>query len=164
MRTVPETYAAVGAYRADLLPAGGPSAERLLEAADRVRRELDALLSITPSAIRVFDADGVIVRGNATVVAADTAEADSAPRTLRELWERDAPLFATTVAGARVPLEEHPVARALRGEYVRGETYIVHRGGAPCVVETFAGPVLDDAGRPCGALLPRAAAAAARVR
>ena len=52
------------------------------------------------------------------------------PSTLRELWQLDRP---RTIDGTSLFMHEHPTARALRGERVRGETLAVRRGpdGAP---------------------------------
>src|SRR5687768_1837813 len=100
MRTVPEAPTPVGAYRADLAPIDVPSREGgvavgtaglVAEELQRTRRELDAVLGVTPLSVRVFDADGVLIRASA--VAEGDAE-PPAPRTLRQLWERDVPIRA----------------------------------------------------------------------
>jgi signal transduction histidine kinase/ActR/RegA family two-component response regulator len=161
MRTVPKAPPAVGAYRADLASPDVPTAgggglvpAAVVEELLRTRRELDATLDVTPLAVRVFDVAGVLLRSSA---AAEAAVEPPAPRTLRELWERDAPLRASidVPVGSQpaVAYEDHPAARALRGERVHGESFVVRRREGPRLIETSAGPVLDAAGRVCGAVL-----------
>jgi len=124
--------------------------ESLLEALERRARELAAIFEVSASSVRVLDAAGRIVRANGMAVREHPGDR---PRTLHELLEREQPLYPAT----RRPLGEdlHPATRALRGEWVRGERYIVRHGGAQerRVVETHAAPVFDGVRRVIGAVL-----------
>jgi len=124
--------------------------ESLLEVLERRARELGAIFQISSSSVRVLDAAGHIVRANATAV---REHAGDRPRTLRELMARERPMYPTT----RRPLSEasHPGSRALLGELVRGERYIVDHGDASAsrIMETYAAPVHDGARGIIGAVL-----------
>jgi signal transduction histidine kinase len=73
------------------------------------------------------------------------------PSTLRELWQLDRP---RTMEGTSLFMHEHPTARALRGERVRGETLAVRRGvdGAPVIIEVNSNPLYDENGKIRGAV------------
>ena len=73
------------------------------------------------------------------------------PQTLRELWQLDRP---RTLGGTTLFVHEHPTARALRGERVRGETLEVRRGvsGEPAVIEVNSNPLYDPHKRVRGAV------------
>ncbi len=124
--------------------------ESLLEALERRARELAAIFQISSSSVRVLDAAGHIVRANATAVREHSGDR---PRNLRELIAREQPMYPTT----RRLLSEasHPGSRALLGEMVRGERYIVHHGDASArrIMETYAAPVHNGARRVIGAVL-----------
>jgi signal transduction histidine kinase/ActR/RegA family two-component response regulator len=124
--------------------------ESLLQALERRARELAAIFAVSPSSVRVLDAEGHIVRANGMAVHEHPGER---PRTLTELVEREQPLYPTT----RRPLREelHPGRRALGGEMVRGEHYIVCRGPERerRIIETYAAPVHDGTRRTIGAVL-----------
>jgi hypothetical protein len=130
---------------------------------------------VTPSSVRVFDSAGTLTRLNAAARAEHPDDA-SRPWTLHALWASDQPLRpgAHGAAGANgatgggdargangrgasvsVAFDDHPGARAMRGESVRCETYVVRRGRAAerRVVDTYAGPVRDAEGRIVGAVL-----------
>src|SRR5207248_149030 len=65
------------------------------------------------------------------------------PSTLRELWQLDRP---RTIDGTSLFMHEHPTARALRGERVRGETLAVKRGpdGRQVIIEVNSNPLYDE--------------------
>jgi len=137
--------------------------------------QLEAIFDVIPESVRVFDADGAVVRcntqaqrdhlgaagshaagtstGTSTGAAAGTPGGvpPAQPRTLRDLWRRDLP---KTLDGMSLFVHEHPTARALRGESVRGETLVVRRGGdaGEAVVEVNSNPLRDAAGAVRGAV------------
>jgi signal transduction histidine kinase len=112
--------------------------------------ELESIFDVNPDSVRVFDADGRIVRSN-TRAQQDHHGGAAAPATLQELWRSDRP---RALSGAALFVHEHPTARALRGESVRGEALEVRRGadGAPRFVEVSANPLRDTGGRIIGAV------------
>jgi signal transduction histidine kinase/ActR/RegA family two-component response regulator len=118
--------------------------------------ELAAILEATPSALRVFDARGVLTRLNASAAAEHAG--GPRPTTARELALRDGACRALdggATAGEPLAPEQHPVARAMRGETVRAVPLLVQRGapGERRVVESTATPVRDASGRLAGAVL-----------
>jgi signal transduction histidine kinase/ActR/RegA family two-component response regulator len=140
----------------DPVPDPVPGAELLA-----LHREFEAVLDAVPSSLRVFDAAGRLTRMN---TAARGEHPDGRhPTTLVALWESDAPLRValpgTTAPGGRdvrVLFDDHPGVRALRGETIRSETYVVRRGredGSRRVVESYARPLRDAAGQVVGAVL-----------
>ncbi len=124
--------------------------ESMLEALERRARELVAIFEVSPSSVRVLDGLGNIVRVNATALREHPGER---PATLAELVARDQPLHFAS----RQPMspDRHPAQRALQGETVRGEPYVVRRGEGDerRIVETYASPVMDGADHPLGAVL-----------
>jgi signal transduction histidine kinase len=92
------------------------------------------------------DAEGGTVRTNAQ---AQQEHSPGNPQTLRELWRLDRP---RTLTGTTLFVHEHPTARALRGERVRGETLEVRRGGEPAVIEVNSNPLYDPHKRVRGAV------------
>jgi PAS domain S-box-containing protein len=124
--------------------------ESLLEALERRARELAAIFEVSPSSVRVLDAEGHIVRTNALAVREHPGER---PRTLAELIARDQPCYPATKRPLRDAL--HPGMRALAGELVRDERYIVRRGpdAERRIVEVHAAPVRDGARQVIGAVL-----------
>jgi signal transduction histidine kinase len=73
------------------------------------------------------------------------------PTTLRELWQLDRP---RSVGGTSLFMHEHPTARAMRGDRVRGETLAVRRGieGAEVIIEVNSNPLYDERGKIRGAV------------
>src|SRR5678816_477980 len=73
------------------------------------------------------------------------------PSTLRELWQLDRP---RTIEGTSLFMHEHPTARALRGERVRGETLAVRRGAdaSAVIIEVNSNPLYDEHGKIRGAV------------
>jgi signal transduction histidine kinase len=100
--------------------------------------------------VRVVDADGKTMRTNSQ---AQQEHSSANPQTLRELWRLDRP---RTLTGTTLFVHEHPTARALRGERVRGETLEVRRGrdGGPsvAVIEVNSNPLYDAHKRVRGAV------------
>ena len=122
--------------------------EQLREDLARSVTQLESTFDIIPDAVRVFDTDGNILRLNTQAL---QDHALGAPGTLRELWQHDRP---RTLDGTVLFMHEHPVARALRGERVRGETLAVRRrtDGASTVIEVNSNPLRDVQGRIRGAV------------
>ncbi len=104
--------------------------------AARVERELATLMDLKPSAVRITDVAGRILKSNGT---ADLEHPTRQPATVRELWECDAP---HDVANNR-PLSflDSPAMRALAGNVVRRQLLEVRRLGAQRVIESFASPI-----------------------
>src|SRR6476646_9465035 len=98
--------------------------EGLREDLARSVAQLESIFDVIPDSVRVVDADGRTVRSNAQAL---HDHPTGQPSTLRELWQLDRP---RTIDGTSLFMHEHPTARALRGERVRGETLAVKRGPA----------------------------------
>ena len=133
-----------------LLFAGNDVTEReqLRETLSRSVAQLESIFDVIPDSVRVFDGEGRTVRSN-TQALLDYASVD--PPTLRELWQRDRP---RTTEGTSLFMHEHPTARALRGERVRGETLSVRRGpdGSEQIIEVNSNPLYDEHGKIRGAV------------
>ena len=131
-----------------LLFAGSDITERegLREDLARSVAQLESIFDVLPDSVRVIDAEGGTVRSNAQ---AQQEHSPADPHTLRELWQLDRP---RTLAGLTLFVHEHPTARALRGERVRGETLEVRRGGEPAVIEVNSNPLYDPHKRVRGAV------------
>ena len=133
-----------------LLFAGNDVTEReeLRETLSRNVAQLESIFDVIPDSVRVFDSEGRTVRSN-TQALLDYASVD--PPTLRELWQRDRP---RTTEGTSLFMHEHPTARALRGERVRGETLSVRRGpdGSEQIIEVNSNPLYDEHGKIRGAV------------
>lgn len=118
-------------------------------ALERAQRELGALFDLESSAVRIVDLSGRVVRANP---AAQLEHEGTAPTTVRDLWELDAP---HDVANSR-PLGflDAPGMRALAGMTVRQQLLEVRRKGeTPCIIEASAAPMLADDGHVVGAVL-----------
>jgi PAS domain S-box-containing protein len=131
-----------------LLFAGSDITERegLREDLARSVAQLESIFDVLPDSVRVVDAEGGTVRTNAQ---AQQEHTPANPQTLRELWQLDRP---RTLGGTTLFVHEHPTARALRGERVRGETLEVRRGGEPAVIEVNSNPLYDPHKRVRGAV------------
>jgi PAS domain S-box-containing protein len=131
-----------------LLFAGSDVTERegLREDLARSVAQLESIFDVLPDSVRVIDAEGGTVRSNAQ---AQQEHSPADPHTLRELWQLDRP---RTLGGVTLFVHEHPTARALRGERVRGETLEVRRGGEPAVIEVNSNPLYDPHKRVRGAV------------
>jgi signal transduction histidine kinase len=122
--------------------------EALRQALARSVVQLETIFDVIPEPVRVFDAQGTVTRRNPLA----QHEHPGVPvESLRELWRLDLPRRGD---GASLFVHEHPAARALRGETVRGETLVVRRdGGEEKVVEVSAAPLPDAAGALVGAVV-----------
>ena len=151
-RLVEATFAPLGDTRGrrGILFAGSDVTEReeLREDLARSVAQLESIFDVLPDSVRVVDADGGTVRSNAQ---AQQEHAPAKPQTLRELWQLNRP---RTLAGVTLFVHEHPTARALRGERVRGETLEVRRGpgAAQAVIEVNSNPLFDAHRRVRGAV------------
>src|SRR5258705_4281629 len=133
-----------------LLFAGSDITEReeLREDLARSVAQLESIFDVLPDSVRVVDADGKTVRTNSQ---AQQEHGSTNPQSLRQLWQLDRP---RTLGGTTLFVHEHPTARALRGERVRGETLEVRRGhsGQVAVIEVNANPLYDPHKRVRGAV------------
>jgi PAS domain S-box-containing protein len=122
--------------------------EELREDLARSVAQLESIFDVLPDSVRVVDAEGRTVRTNSQ---AQQEHASANPQSLRELWQLDRP---RTLSGTTLFVHEHPTARALRGERVRGEVLEVRRGagGDPAVVEVNSNPLYDPHKRVRGAV------------
>ncbi len=121
--------------------------EELRESLARSVSQLESIFDVIPDSVRVVDMDGRTIRSNSQ---AQQDHAPHTPSTLRELWQLDRP---KTLEGASLFMHEHPTARALRGERVRGETMAVRRGPEnQMVIDVNANPLYDERGRIRGAV------------
>ncbi|MGA9836688.1 MAG: ATP-binding protein [Gemmatimonadaceae bacterium] len=121
--------------------------EKLRKDLARSVGQLETIFDVIPDSVRVVDADGNTLRTNTQ------AQLDHAPNTptmLRELWQLDRP---RTLDGTSLFVHEHPTARALRGERVRGERLEVRRGpDGSMIIDVNANPLYDEQGRIRGAV------------
>jgi signal transduction histidine kinase len=110
--------------------------------------QLESIFDVIPDSVRVFDSDGRLLRSNTQAL---QDHPGSMPTTLRELWQLDRP---RTVAGTSLFMHEHPTARAMRGERVRGEALAVRRGveGSELIIEVNSNPLYDERGKIRGAV------------
>ena len=151
-RLVEATFAPLADGRGGrgVLFAGSDVTERegLREDLGRSVAQLESIFDVLPDSVRVVDADGKTVRTNSQ---AQEEHGDSNPQSLRELWQLDRP---RTLSGTTLFVHEHPTARALRGERVRGETLEVRRGleSEVAVIEVNSNPLYDPHKRVRGAV------------
>ena len=151
-RLVEATFVPLGDARGarGVLFAGSDVTEReeLREDLARSVAQLESIFDVLPDSVRVVDADGGTVRTNAQAL---QEHAPAKPQTLRELWQLDRP---RTLQGTTLFVHEHPTARALRGERVRGETLEVPRGtgGSQLIIEVNSNPLYDAHRRVRGAV------------
>jgi PAS domain S-box-containing protein len=133
-----------------ILFAGNDVSEReeLRETLSRSVAQLESIFDVIPDSVRVFDTDGRTVRSNTQAL---QDHMSGQPSTLRELWQLDRP---RSIDGMSLFMHEHPTARALRGERVRGETLAVRRGadGSPVIIEVNSNPLYDEHGKIRGAV------------
>ena len=120
--------------------------EELREDLARSVAQLETIFDVIPESVRVFDAAGGITRSNSQ---AQRDHLDHPPGSLADLWRLDHP---RALNGGSIFMHEHPTARALRGESVRGQTLAVRRGEAPAVIEVNSNPLRDAEGRIRGAV------------
>jgi PAS domain S-box-containing protein len=121
--------------------------EELRESLARSVSQLESIFDVIPDSVRVVDMEGRTLRSNTQ---AQQDHAPHTPSTLRELWQLDRP---KTLEGTSLFMHEHPTARALRGERVRGETMAVRRGPeSQMIIDVNANPLYDERGRIRGAV------------
>ncbi|HXT19001.1 MAG TPA: ATP-binding protein [Gemmatimonadaceae bacterium] len=122
--------------------------EELRETLSRNVAQLESIFDVIPDSVRVFDTEGRTVRSNTQAL---QDHPGGQPSTLRELWQLDRP---RTIDGTSLFMHEHPTARALRGERVRGETLAVRRGvdGTQLIIEVNSNPLYDEHGKIRGAV------------
>ena len=122
--------------------------EQLREDLARSVAQLESIFDVIPDAVRVFDADGSIVRANHQ---ANLDHGANPPRSLIELWQQDRP---RSLDGTTLFMHEHPTARAIKGEAVRGQTIVVRRGheAGSAVIEVSSNALRDPFGRVRGAV------------
>ena len=148
-RVVEATFAPIAEPGGGVVFAGNDITEReeLRESLARSVSQLETIFDVIPDSVRVVDTDGRTIRSNAQ---AQADHAPNTPMTLRELWQLDRP---RTLDGTSLFMHEHPTARALRGERVRGETLMVRRGPEmQVVIDVNANPLYDERGRIRGAV------------
>jgi signal transduction histidine kinase len=114
----------------------------------RVDRELSALLSLSPSSVRITDVAGRILQANAI---ADLEHASRPPTTVREVWERDAP--HDIVNNRPLSFLDSPAMRALSGNVVQRQLLEVRRLGTNRVIEAFASPIRNEQHHVTGVVL-----------
>ncbi len=124
--------------------------ERRREALEVGERRLTAMFALMPASVRVAQLSGRIEQISET---ANHEHPMPRPETLRELWTRDAPV--DLLSGKAISYLDCPGVRAMAGETVRGELLHVQRGGlqSPRVIDAWASPLRDHAGKITGALL-----------
>jgi PAS domain S-box-containing protein len=148
-RVVEATFAPIAEPGGGVVFAGKDITEReeLRESLARSVSQLETIFDVIPDSVRVADTDGRTIRSNTQ---AQQDHAPNTPVTLRELWQLDRP---RTLDGTSMFMHEHPTARALRGERVRGETLMVRRGPEmQVVIDVNANPLYDERGRIRGAV------------
>jgi PAS domain S-box-containing protein len=148
-RVVEATFAPIAEPGGGVVFAGNDITEReeLRESLARSVSQLETIFDVIPDSVRVVDTDGRTIRSNTQ---AQQDHAPNTPMTLRELWQLDRP---RTLDGTSLFMHEHPTARALRGERVRGETLMVRRGPEmQVIIDVNANPLYDERGRIRGAV------------
>jgi PAS domain-containing protein len=125
--------------------------EQLREDLASVIIQLKTIFGVIPAAVRVFDADGTILRFNVEAVRRTETgfAAGGHPHSLLELLELERPC---SLEGNRYTLETHAASRALRGDRVRGELVRIIRGQEEVIVEVSANPLRDETGTIRGAV------------
>jgi PAS domain S-box-containing protein len=118
------------------------------EEAERHVEELDTVFDAMLDAVIVYGADGVVTRANR--VAAGTADTDPVGAHRAELIQA---FMTRTVDGRRAAVDDLPSARALRGETVTEERYVIRSArGKDRIVLSSASPLWKD-GTISGAVL-----------
>jgi PAS domain S-box-containing protein len=150
-RQVEMTFVPIAAQagKGGFIVAGNDITEREKLRKDLARSvgQLETIFDVIPDSVRVVDAEGDTLRTNTQ---AQLDHAPNTPTTLRALWQLDRP---RTLDGTSLFMHEHPTARALRGERVRGERLQVRRGSdGVMVIDVNANPLYDEQGRIRGAV------------
>ena len=124
--------------------------EKARAEAERRAAELDAAVAAIPDGFLIYGPAGEILRMNdvARRTIGLSREELALPLARRMAVER-----LETPEGRPYPVEELPMARALRGETVRGAVFVVrHLPGKPAWVSTSAAPIRAADGRLLGAV------------
>lgn len=124
--------------------------ERLLEEVQRRAAELEATILSIVDAIVIYDPKGEIRRMNpaAQAMLGYSAESRGMP-----LGERVKLLGIETAEGEPFPLDQTPVAKALKGEAVNGVVMVLHPPDGPARwVAIGAAPILGPGGEILGAV------------
>ena len=102
---------------------------------------LDAVFQSLAEGITVITQDGEVLIRN-TSASYFLGVSVNAVDTVQSLLAR----FPTyTLDGERIPMEEFPISRALRGERIRGERFVTHRAdGIERVIEINVTPMFDN--------------------
>ncbi|MEO7001720.1 MAG: ATP-binding protein [Ktedonobacterales bacterium] len=113
--------------------------------------ELDAVIESIAAGIYVCDADGRIVRLNAFGAALLGVTVEEALHSADSLYARSA---LCTLDGEPLAPEEHPLARALRGETDTGFRFLIHQRGTQSDAQALANyaPLRSQDGRITGAV------------
>jgi PAS domain S-box-containing protein len=110
------------------------------EAGARHAAELEAVLAAQHDAVLTYDTERRVTRANAAFVTRYGFEPSGF-----HVTEVIARVRCRTLDGHALVLEEQPTPRALRGETVTGQCYLVTRGdGQDAVVEVSSGPMRFD--------------------
>lgn len=120
--------------------------EELRRSLARSVKELETIFATIPESIRVFGPTGELVRYN---VHARDAHHEQTPMSVAALWQADRPRAPD---GNALFLHEHPAARALAGESVRGQPLVLRRDDQDATVDVNAEPLRDESGRLRGAV------------
>ncbi|HEY5218659.1 MAG TPA: PAS domain-containing protein, partial [Gemmatimonadaceae bacterium] len=121
--------------------------EELRQDLARSIAQLETIFDVIPDSVRVVDGEGNTLRTNTQ---AQLDHAPNTPDSLRDLWQLDRP---RALDGTSLFVHEHPTARALRGERVRGERLEVRRGpDSAMIIDANANPLYDEQGRIRGAV------------
>jgi PAS domain S-box-containing protein len=124
--------------------------ERLLEESERRAAELDAVIRGIPDAVYVGDETGIRVCNDAALKMLGFEDIAELNRAIPLLSDRLQNRFAAT--GQRIPVEQEPFVRALRGETVVEEVISRHlQTGRDVIVRCAAAPV-ELEGRIVGAV------------
>jgi PAS domain S-box-containing protein len=117
--------------------------ERLLEESERRAAELDAVIRGIPDAVYVGDEAGIRVCNDAALRMLGFESVEEMNRSISLLSERLENRFAAT--GRRIPPEEEPFARALKGETVVEEVVARHlKTGRDVIVRCAAAPIVRE--------------------
>ena len=108
--------------------------------------ELETIFATIPESVRVFGPGGEVVRLNAQ---ARNAHDEPPPMSVSAIWQADRP---RSPDGNVLFVHEHPAARALAGESVRGQQLILKRAAADATLDVNAEPLRDEHGRLRGAV------------
>lgn len=117
--------------------------ERLFEEAERRAAELDAVIRAIPDAVYVGDASGIRICNDAALKMLGFRSVAELNQSVNILSDRLQNRFAAT--GQRIPPEEAPFVRVLRGETVVEEVIASHLGTAnDVIVRCAAAPILRE--------------------